>query len=424
MKTYLKIATFSIMVAIVGTGCYSAQSSTSQQYNQPQQYQNEPAVSMDVFYNELSPYGRWVDYQNYGRVWVSNERNFAPYRTGGHWAYTDYGWTWASDYSWGWAPFHYGRWIEDPFYGWAWVPGYDWAPAWVSWRRSDSYYGWAPLGPGINVNIGFGSIPNTHWNFVPNRYINSTNVGNYYVGSNQNTVIINNTTIINNTNIYRNARYISGPERQDAERFTGSRINAIRVNNTARPSNNIDNRGFNIYRPNVRNNNNPIAQPNTNENPRGNMVDGYNKPISNMSNRQPETSERSDGNTITTLDNKLPIRVANRNDDRGNVGDIRNNSPSNNTPARTPQARSETKPMIIPPAQNTIPVKPINSRNWGKDRDGRPSTSPLQPRNDKRGNFPQIQSEKRPTNNQLPQIENRPIQQLPHKRSTEVSKQP
>jgi hypothetical protein len=98
-------------------------------------------VSYQTFYDNLSPYGQWIDYPNYGYVWSpSVGADFKPYATNGHWVYTDMGWTWASDYNWGWATFHYGRWFYDNSYGWLWVPGYDWAPAWVSWRSSNDYY--------------------------------------------------------------------------------------------------------------------------------------------------------------------------------------------------------------------------------------------------------------------------------------------
>src|SRR6266567_1899101 len=56
------------------------------------------------FYDQLSPYGNWIDYPGYGYVFMPNvEPDFKPYSTNGHWVYTDEGWTWASDYSWGWA---------------------------------------------------------------------------------------------------------------------------------------------------------------------------------------------------------------------------------------------------------------------------------------------------------------------------------
>ena len=103
-----------------------------------------------------------------------------------------------SNYNWGWAPFHYGRWMNDRMYGWMWVPGYEWAPAWVSWRGGGDYYGWAPLGPHMGINISVGSIPYDYWAFVPRRYINSPRINNYYVNQSRNVTIINNTTIINN----------------------------------------------------------------------------------------------------------------------------------------------------------------------------------------------------------------------------------
>ncbi|MBS1975097.1 MAG: hypothetical protein JST13_12150, partial [Bacteroidetes bacterium] len=103
-------------------------------------------VSYQTFYDDLSPYGQWVSYPGYGYVWAPNVGyGFKPYSTNGHWVYSDAGWVWASDYNWGWAPFHYGRWFFDNNYGWMWVPGYEWAPAWVSWRQNNDYYGWAPL---------------------------------------------------------------------------------------------------------------------------------------------------------------------------------------------------------------------------------------------------------------------------------------
>ena len=117
----------------------------------------QPDVSFQVFYDQLSPYGQWIDYPNYGYVWIPDAgSDFAPYSTRGHWIITDYGFTWVSDYDWGWAPFHYGRWDYDNYYGWFWIPDNEWGPAWVSWRRADGYYGWEPMGPGISINISFG----------------------------------------------------------------------------------------------------------------------------------------------------------------------------------------------------------------------------------------------------------------------------
>jgi hypothetical protein len=198
----------------------------------PQSYTSESSdVTYQQFYNDLSPYGDWVDYQNYGYVWVPGETGFRPYYNNGHWLYTDYGWTWVSNYNWGWAPFHYGRWLYDYAYGWMWVPGYQWAPAWVSWRSGDDYYGWAPLGPGMDINSNYGSnIPYDNWSFVPARYINSPQINNYYVNRQQNVTIINNSTIINNTRVINNNNvYITGPSADEVERNTHQKINPIKI---------------------------------------------------------------------------------------------------------------------------------------------------------------------------------------------------
>src|SRR5690606_27333721 len=93
-------------------------------------------VSFQTFYDELSPYGQWIQDPQYGYVWVPDvQDDFRPYSTNGRWAMTEYGNTWVSNYAWGWAPFHYGRWTFNNYYGWVWLPGTQWAPAWVSWRH-------------------------------------------------------------------------------------------------------------------------------------------------------------------------------------------------------------------------------------------------------------------------------------------------
>src|ERR1700758_3111775 len=66
-------------------------------------------TNYQVFYDQLGPYGNWIDYPSYGYVWHPNvDADFRPYATNGHWVYNDEGWVWVSSYNWGWAPFHYG----------------------------------------------------------------------------------------------------------------------------------------------------------------------------------------------------------------------------------------------------------------------------------------------------------------------------
>ena len=143
----------------------------------------ETNVSFQVFYDQLSPYGQWVDYLDYGYVWIPDVgSDFVPYSTDGHWIYTNYGWTWVSDFDWGWAPFHYGRWDYDNYYGWFWVPDNEWGPAWVTWRSASGYYGWAPMGSGISISFGRAYNHNRdHWTFVRDRDIERSDIHNYNV---------------------------------------------------------------------------------------------------------------------------------------------------------------------------------------------------------------------------------------------------
>jgi hypothetical protein len=128
----------------------------------------DPSAITD-FQPVLDPYGTWVDDPSYGMVWTPSADqvgdDFAPYATGGHWAYDDED-TWASDYSWGWVPFHYGRWAFIQGRGWSWIPGRTYAAAWVTWRVGEEgfgYVGWAPVAPtwgwrdGVAAYLGFGT---------------------------------------------------------------------------------------------------------------------------------------------------------------------------------------------------------------------------------------------------------------------------
>lgn len=135
------------------------------------------AVSVSYFYEDLDPYGRWIDYSPYGWCWTPYDvaADWRPY-SDGYWAYTEFGWSWISYEPYSWAVYHYGRWLFDPMLGWVWVPDTVWAPAWVAWQYSDDWVGWAPLPPSASWDISFGlrwvsdSIPPSSWCFVERRY--------------------------------------------------------------------------------------------------------------------------------------------------------------------------------------------------------------------------------------------------------------
>ena len=188
-------------------------------------------VSFEYFYDALSPYGDWQYHPHWGRVWSPYaDADFRPYHSRGYWRDTvEYGWTWVSDYEWGHIPFHYGRWVYDPYAGWLWVPGYVWGPSWVVWRSGGGYLGWFPMPPtkqfllGIEIysndwrdwDSGFGyadwygpqygsSWSLSLWNFVEEPYFGRrdwyrhTAPRNRIINIARNTVNITNYTTVNN----------------------------------------------------------------------------------------------------------------------------------------------------------------------------------------------------------------------------------
>ncbi len=217
-------------------------------------------VSLQVFYDELDPYGTWMEHRTYGYVWIpSVDRGFVPYSTNGYWVQTEYGNTWVSDYTWGWAPFHYGRWFYDDFYGWIWVPDSEWAPAWVTWRTGGGYYGWAPLMPGLSINISanyYNTIPSSYWVFVPHRYILHRHFHRHYVARPQVVTVYRQTTIITNNYNYggRRTTFFTGPSRREIERTNRERVEVYSVSDRSRPGRTEIERGrVSVYRPEVDN---------------------------------------------------------------------------------------------------------------------------------------------------------------------------
>ena len=217
-------------------------------------------ISMQTFYDEQSPYGDWLNTPDYGYVWrpFMNDRHnsFRPYDTDGDWVYTEYGWTWVSNYPCGWAPFHYGRWYLDDYYGWMWMPGYECAPAWVSWGSYNDNWGWAPMGPGIQVNVNLGwNAPLAWWIFVPRIHFGSNHWHNYIYRNHINVTNINYITNIydDNSGGHRKSWY-HGPRISDVERYSSSKVRQMRVVDADRAGDaRVDRDRVKVYRPGVEN---------------------------------------------------------------------------------------------------------------------------------------------------------------------------
>ena len=188
--------------------------------------QPEGDADVSTFDEPLSPYGQWVDTgegPNDGRAWRPDPdvvgEEFQPYATGGHWAYSDWGWTWESDYPWGWGPFHYGRWALTPSWGWVWYPGTVWAPAWVDWRFGGGYIGWAPLPP-----VGFAVVVQPwrpYWCFVPSNVFVYRDVWGYRLPVDRIHSAYAATVPVHQAVSYGRARWYAGPPLPQVEHAVG-----------------------------------------------------------------------------------------------------------------------------------------------------------------------------------------------------------
>lgn len=299
-------------------------------------------VNFSSFRQQLSPYGRWINNPRFGEVWIYNDAGFRPYYTDGHWEYTDYGWSWESDYDWGWAPFHYGRWEYDPYDGWMWIPGYEWASAWVSWSSCDGYYGWAPLGFGVNINVAFGAIPYNRWTFIPRRNICDRDINRYYISPERNHYF-RNAVVINNyyEGNGREGRFMRGPERREVERYTNNRIAERRIDNREKEGYRGDRNRNNNDNVRNKNDNNPhrnkdVFRENENNRNQGNDIrrqnnnPGINNNRINRENNNPVQGQSNEIRRQNRENNKQPQR----NDNRINRENVQQN---NNFPGRQQQ---------------------------------------------------------------------------------------
>src|ERR1043165_9213732 len=143
----MKFASFFLVVPMLGAPAAYAQVRADVTFDANVSIGGEAIGNVDVFYDQLSPYGVWADEPRPRRAFIPDQDNYVPYRVG-HWAYTDVGMVWVSNEPFAWATSHYGRWSFSPAYArWVWLPDTEWGPAWVDWRESGNDFGWAPLAP-------------------------------------------------------------------------------------------------------------------------------------------------------------------------------------------------------------------------------------------------------------------------------------
>jgi hypothetical protein len=390
MKAHSKI----LALALAGLLCSIA---TTKQVTAQQPY-----VSFQVFYDQLSPYGQWVDYPNYGYVWLPDAgSDFVPYSSQGHWIMTEYGWTWASDYDWGWAPFHYGRWDYDDYYGWLWVPGDEWGPSWVTWRRANGYYGWEPMAPGMSINVSFGSQYNQyndHWIFVRDRDIERSNINQYYVDRSVHQRIIIQSTVINTTYIdnSRHTTYVSGPGREEVQRVTGRKVSNVAIHENSKPGKDLRNGQLGIYRPQVNNERAQKSAPARTSELKDVKRSSERKPASQAAGTTPAKNNvrQQQPNSVKPQNNKSqPTRQPNAAPVNKNVRQQNTAQPQNNkvqpSPQRNPapannnvrqqqtgkQAKSSPQRNVAPAGNNARQQQPDKAAQPTQQRNAAPSNT-------------------------------------------------
>jgi len=198
-------------------------------------------ASYDTFYTKLDPYGDWRETAEYGYVFqpraAEGSRKWRPY-TNGRWVYTDAGWTWVSEEPFGWATYHYGRWTRLRQIGWVWVPGDEWAPAWVSWRKSDDYVGWAPLPPEATFDrrAGIHQWADNNYDLGPEEYafvstneFGSRRMEQTVVPEERNVTIVSQTTNVTSIT-YNNTMIVNqGPSYEDLSRRSRQPIERLHL---------------------------------------------------------------------------------------------------------------------------------------------------------------------------------------------------
>ena len=397
-------------------------------------------ITVNYFYDTLTPYGAWVDVDGYGRCWrptvVNYDSGWRPYSDRGHWVYTDCGWYWDSDYSWG-ATFHYGRWFRNSRLGWCWYPDTEWAPSWVTWRSSDDYRGWAPLPPfavfhpgggfvyrGASVSVSFGfGLGADCFTFVGANHFYDHHPRRFCPEEREVVQIFNRTTIINNYNSdrgdnrggNRNGESASGRggERGDRGRIINTGIPVAQVGRDQRRDiapvqvASLPNAGRHGWRGNDDNqsgrraggNNQPGAQSGSQANADDNSNRRGNETAANLPrNGSPISAVTPPGTPRTQADGNANQR-GNRNDNATAQTAGQPNGEGRNRAGNNSADNNNRRPPVTPPAGN--------ADNAGQRANGGSpvQVSPVVPVND---NGNQQRNNDRPGNRQLGGGNNRP----------------
>jgi hypothetical protein len=373
-------------------------------------------ISVSLFYEQLSPHGKWVEHPRWGWVWypVAVEADWRPY-TRGRWVWTEeHGWMWVSAEPFGWATYHYGRWGYDDRYGWVWVPGRTWGPAWVAFRYSDRHVGWAPLPPDtLNVTAGVriddavltASYYQPRWVFVPTARFVAPQIVTYVVPRERNVTFIRETRNVTDIRIQNSIvinRSIEPDRLRAAVRTEIPRVRIQEVQDArridARPRNQTNITNIQVFKKDV--NITREARPperaraQESDRPRVRIQEEAVRPEDRRDGRRDRNrDDRDRGDRDRTPDRAQPDRdratpPAQRRDERGT--ERRDDTPSRTQPDRRgatpaqPAQPPRATPGAPPSREGTTPPQQRQDDRPGQ----RPGQTPSRTDEDKRGATP------------------------------------
>lgn len=354
-------------------------------------------INFGYFYENLSPYGEWIQIENdlYGWHPYDVSDDWRPYSRG-RWKWTSYGWFWDSFEPFGWATYHYGRWILDDYYGWLWIPDYEWGPSWVEWRYDDDYIGWAPLPPYASFRIGFGlrfsfewHSPFSHWNFVRFNHFCNDRLFDFFVDHNRRDFFFERTKYRNNYSSRDGRIFNGGIDRNIIERRGGERIREadIRATSDLREVGR-NNPGGDSYVRAFRPSNNDVSRARDIE------IKNFKRADRDVSIRKdriaisPSRSgrENANANPSSRSDERESIRMERNNSNKDNNSAVRN-MPGSSRNWSNPSARGNEKKSVK--NERTAPNTDRNAERrqmMDNSRQYQKENSPAQEKNYNRGN--------------------------------------
>ncbi|MBS1550438.1 MAG: hypothetical protein JST15_00025 [Bacteroidetes bacterium] len=243
---------------------------------------NEDMTTVDyrIFYDQLSPYGEWLevrpeeiglqantarsgiydsDFLSFSEIIGVKKANaavedaemvfvwkpspelgitivkeetpeFKPY-INGQWIYTDEGWYFKAPTPAEETVSHFGRWVNTPSAGWLWVPGRVWSPAWVDWRQDEKYLSWAPLPPSVyvvNNTVKVPVIEERNYVIVEKKYFLEPQVYKY-ITVNSSIYPVREMTRIDNITVAGDKIISKGPAVNIFEALLGYVINPVKI---------------------------------------------------------------------------------------------------------------------------------------------------------------------------------------------------